>query len=138
MSIPTAITAMPSSAIATMNGAKSRSDHVQYGIHAYSVPHQLVREQMEIRAGQQLLQIFYKGKPVASHPRKWGSGFTTRSEHMPERHQKQQQWTPGRLLNWAKKLGPDVLWFTQQLFDSKEHPEQAYRGCLGLLNMERA
>ncbi|WBA83981.1 IS21 family transposase [Endozoicomonas sp. GU-1] len=112
--------------------------HVQYGNHSYSVPHQLVREQVEIRAGQQLVQIFYKGKPVASHPRKWGTGFTTRTEHMPERHQKQQQWTPGRLLNWAKKLGPDVLWFTQQLLDSKEHPEQAYRACLGLLNMERA
>ena len=40
-------------------------------------------------------------------------------------------------MNWAKKLGPDVLLFTRQLLDSKEHPEQAYRACLGLLNMSR-
>ena len=113
--------------------------HVLYGSHHYSVPHQLVREQVELRVTQQTVQILYKGKPVASHPRKWceAGGFTTKPEHMPKRHQKQQQWTPGRLLNWAKDLGPEVLRFTQKLIDSKQHPEQAYRACLGLLNLER-
>ena len=27
--------------------------------------------------------------------------------------------------------------FTQQLLDGKQHEEQAYRACLGLLNLER-
>ena len=56
---------------------------------------------------------------------------------MPKSHQKQQQWTPGRLLRWAQKLGPQVLKFTRQLLDDKKHQEQAYRACLGLLNLER-
>ena len=32
-------------------------------------------------------QILYKGKPVASHPRKWcaAGGFTTKPERMPKR-----------------------------------------------------
>ncbi|UYM18909.1 IS21 family transposase [Endozoicomonas euniceicola] len=113
--------------------------HVQYASHYYSVPHQLVREQVELRVTQQTVQVFYKGKPVTSHPRKWQEvgGFTTKPEHMPERHRKQQQWTPGRLLSWAKDLGPEVQRFTQKLLDSKQHPEQAYRACLGLLNLER-
>ena len=85
------------------------------------------------------MQVLHKGKPVTSHPRKWGEtgGFTTKVEHMPKRHRKQQQWTPGRLLNWAKDLGPQVLRFTRKLLDSKQHSEQAYRACLGLLNLER-
>ena len=112
--------------------------HVQFSSHFYSVPHQLVREQVEIRASYHTIQVLYKGKPVTSHARQYAAGgFTTKPEHMPKRHQKQQQWTPGRLLSWAQKLGPEVLRFTQQLLDSKEHEEQAYRACLGLLNLER-
>ena len=112
--------------------------HVQFSSHFYSVPHQLVREQVEIRASYHTIQILFKGKPVTSHARQYATGsFTTKPEHMPKRHQKQQQWTPGRLLNWAQKLGPEVLRFTRQLLDGKKHEEQAYRSCLGLLNLER-
>ena len=112
--------------------------HVQFSSHFYSVPHQLVREQVEIRGSHHTVQVLYKGKPVTSHVRQYAAGsFTTKPEHMPKRHQKQQQWTPGRLLSWAQKLGPDVLAFTQRLLDRKTHQEQAYRACLGLLNLER-
>ena len=56
---------------------------------------------------------------------------------MPTRHRKQQQWTPGRLQQWAQDIGPDTLaWITQRLQD-RDHPEQAYRLCLGLLNLSR-
>lgn len=112
--------------------------HIRFSDHFYSVPHQLVKEEVEIRASHHTVQILHKGKPVTSHVRQYNSGgFTTRPEHMPTRHQKQQQWTPGRLKNWAQKIGPDALEFVQLLLDSKQHPEQAYRACLGLLNMER-
>ena len=56
---------------------------------------------------------------------------------MPERHQKHQQWTPQRLKSWARDVGPEVLnWISDQLA-AKDHPEQAYRLCLGLLNLSR-
>jgi hypothetical protein len=56
---------------------------------------------------------------------------------MPERHQKHQRWNPGRLKSWARDLGPEVLsWVTRRL-EAKAHPEQAYRVCLGLLNLSR-
>ena len=48
-------------------------------------------------------------------------------------NQKHQQWTPGRLKNWAQDIGAEVpVWVTRQL-TLKAHPEQAYRVCLGLL-----
>jgi hypothetical protein len=56
---------------------------------------------------------------------------------MPKRHQKQQQWTPGRLKNWAKDIGPEVLAWVDTQLTTKDHPEQAYRVCLGLLNLSR-
>lgn len=53
------------------------------------------------------------------------------------RHRKHMKWTPGRLKNWARDIGPEVLrWVSRQL-DIKDHPEQAYRVCLGLLNLSR-
>jgi len=53
------------------------------------------------------------------------------------RHQKHHAWTPERLTTWAGKMGPDVKhWVTRQL-DIKAHPEQAYRVCLGLLNLSK-
>ena len=56
---------------------------------------------------------------------------------MPLRHSQHQQWTPGRLQHWAQQLGPDVLaWVTHQL-ESRAHPEQAYRVCLGLLSLAK-
>jgi hypothetical protein len=57
---------------------------------------------------------------------------------MPEQHAQQQQWTPGRLMNWAKSIGPEVLVWVQGQLQRREHPEQAYRVCLGLLNLNRA
>jgi hypothetical protein len=57
---------------------------------------------------------------------------------MPERHRKQQQWTPGRLKGWARDCGPEVLRWVEHQLAIKDHPEQAYRVCLGLLNLSRA
>tara|TARA_B110000503_G_scaffold130096_1_gene203079 strand:+ start:241 stop:1761 length:1521 start_codon:yes stop_codon:yes gene_type:complete len=111
--------------------------HVQYEQHHYSVPHQYVGERLELHAGETLVEIYFRRQPVASHPRKFTAGFTTHAAHMPTRHRKHQQWTPGRLERWAGDIGPDTLtWVTGQL-ESKTHPEQAYRVCLGLLALSR-
>lgn len=57
---------------------------------------------------------------------------------MPERHRHHQDWTPERLLNWANDIGQEVYCFIQSLLNSKEHPEQAYRASLGLLNLHES
>jgi hypothetical protein len=44
---------------------------------------------------------------------------------------------PGRLMNWAQSIGPDVLVWVQGQLQRREHPEQAYRICLGLLSLNR-
>ena len=111
--------------------------HVRYKDHDYSVPHQYVGERLEIHAGDTLVEIYFRRQLVATHPRKYTPGFTTNPAHMPKRHRAQQQWTPGRLKRWAKDIGPDTLvWVTAQL-EGRQHPEQAYKVCLGLLNLSK-
>lgn len=111
--------------------------HIAWQGHYYSVPHQLVKQEVDIQSTEHGITIYCKGKIVASHVRKFSGGFTTQAAHMPERHRKHQEWTPERLLSWSKDLGPDVHWLTEHMLTRREHPEQAYRACLGLLNLKR-
>ena len=111
--------------------------HVQYRKHHYSVPHQYVGETLELHANDALITLYFRQRQVATHPRKHRPGITTESAHMPHRHRKQQQWTPGRLKNWARGIGPEVLIWVDHQLNVKAHPEQAYRVCLGLLALSR-
>lgn len=111
--------------------------HIQYQHHHYSVPHQFVGETLELQVGDALVSLYFQQKLVATHSRKFFAGMTTDRGHMPVRHEKHHSWSPGRLKNWAKEVGPDVLnWVALQL-NQKAHPEQAYRLCLGLLNLSK-
>jgi len=84
------------------------------------------------------VECFFKGKRVAAHARSNARGrHTTLPEHMPESHRKHQQWTPGRLLNWALSIGPGTRDVVRWQLDNRPHPEQGYRACLGLLNLVR-
>lgn len=112
--------------------------HLEYDKHFYSVPHHLVKHQVDVQATRNCVAVFFKGSPIARHVRSQKQGgFTTDPHHMPTPHRKHGQWTPGRLLNWARDLGPHVLLLTKDMLSRKPHPEQAYRGCLGLLNLSR-
>lgn len=111
--------------------------HVSYEQHHYSVPHQYVGQQLELHAGDTLLQVYHQQQLVASHPRKTIPGMSTLPEHMPERHSKQQRWTPGRLKQWAADIGPGTLCWVSERLEEKAHAEQAYRLCLGLLSLSR-
>ncbi len=111
--------------------------HIQYDQRLYSVPHHLVGEKLELHAKDRLIELYFHGKRVTSHPRNYRPGTTTLPEHMPVRHEKHHQWSAGRLMNWAKDLGDEVLLWVKTQLHQKQHEQQAYRVCLGLLNLSR-
>ena len=112
--------------------------HVEYKKHFYSVPHQLVGSRLEVHASSSSVEVINLDKLITTHPRKYHAGFTTNPGHMPENHRGHATWTPERLLNWGGKISPNTRQMVQQLFDDKQHPEQAYRACLGLLNLNKS
>jgi len=111
--------------------------HLQYDDHFYSVPHHLVGEKLELHAKEYVIELYFHNQRITSHARKYTSGMTTVSEHMPVKHEKHHQWTPARLMNWAKDIGEEVLLWVKTVLNQRQHPEQAYRVCLGLLNLSR-
>ncbi len=112
--------------------------HVEIVGHYYSVPHNLVRQKIEVRFTAAAIECFFKGKRVAAHVRSQARGrHTTIPEHMPESHRRHQEWTPGRLLNWGLSIGPATRDVVQWQLHNRPHPEQGYRACLGLLNLAK-
>lgn len=112
--------------------------HIEVERHYYSVPHALVGELVEVRTTWATVEIFYKGKRVASFHRSREVGrHTTQPEHMPKAHQKHLQWTPSRLIRWAAKMGPDTARLVRAILEERIHPEQGYRSCLGILRLEK-
>ena len=112
--------------------------HVEYERHYYSVPHQLVGKQLEVHASSSSVQVYNLDTLITTYPRKYQAGFTTNPAHMPENHRAHATWTPERLLNWGERIGPSTRQLVQQFIDEKQHPEQAYRACLGLLNLNKS
>ena len=112
--------------------------HVAFDGHFYSVPYTLVSEPVRVRATDVTVEIYHKTERVASHLRssKRG-GYTTLPEHMPRAHQKQRDWSPGRLLNWAATVGPHTASLCHAILETRRHPEHGYKSCLGLLRLSQ-
>lgn len=111
--------------------------HVEVDRRYYSVPYQLVKEQVDIRLTSSTVEILFKNKRVASHPRiHRQGGFITVHEHMPKSHQKYLEWTPSRIIHWAEQEGgPMTRKLISAILDSRPHPEQGFRSCLGIMRI---
>jgi transposase len=110
--------------------------HIEVDHHYYSVPYQLTREQVEVRITLTTIEVLFKNRRVASHARSYRKGaFTTLKEHMPKAHQQYLEWTPSRIICWAKQLGPNTEKLVTHILENKPHPQQGFRSCLGIIRL---
>ncbi len=124
---------------ATWKAAKVSIDyHVDVERHYYSVPYQLVGERVDVRASARTIEVFARGRRVASHLRSAAVGrHTTETAHMPESHRRHLEWTPGRLVAWGEQTGPATGALVTAILASRPHPEQGFRSCLGIFRLGR-
>ena len=119
-------------------GAVDFHTHVEVDGHYYSVPYQLVKQQVEVRLTAGIVECFHRGKRVASHVRSFQKGrHTTLKEHMPKAHQEYLEWTPERLVRWARKAGGATAAVVEFIMASRTHPQQGFRPCLGIMRLGR-
>jgi len=113
--------------------------HVDAEGHYYSVPYTLVRQKVWVRIGASTVEVFHNHKRVASHVRSQERGrHTTVTAHMPKNHRDYQDWSPQRLVNWARKSGPATAQLIERILSSRRHPQQGYRSCLGIMRLGKA
>lgn len=112
--------------------------HVEVEGHYYSVPYPLVRELTEVRLTATTVEVFHRGRRVASHQRSYQKGkATTVVEHMPSHHRVMAEWNPQRIRAWALKTGPQTAQMAEAIMASRPVPEQGFRSCLGLLRLSK-
>jgi transposase len=110
--------------------------HVEVLGHYYSVPHALGRKQVDVRVAASTVEILHGGRRVAAHARNDRRGaHTTDPAHMPSAHRKHLEWSPSRLIRWGQQTGPHTGLVVEKILESRRHPEQGYRSCLGLLRL---
>ena len=112
--------------------------HIEVEHHYYSVPHDLIREQVEVRLSAQSVEIYRKGLRIATHLRSYKRGaFSTIAEHRPISHQSVIDLNHERLMKQAEHIGPSTVAVLRAQAIRRGHPEQAIRSGLGILRLAK-
>lgn len=113
--------------------------HLSKDKHYYSVPFKYIKKIVDVRYNENEVEIYYDNIRIASHKRSFDikNKYSTMKEHMPPNHRFYSEWSPERFLNWAEKIGEDTKIYIKTILDSREYPEQAFRVCLGILNLSK-
>jgi len=112
--------------------------HVYHGQdkHYYSVPYQFIRKKVKLLYSTRQVEVYYKYNRIALHQReKRPFSYTTLTEHLASTHKFVTEWTPQRFINWAESIDDNVKQMIIHILDKKQHPEQAYKSCMGILSL---
>jgi hypothetical protein len=116
---------------------------VQFNYHIavegmlYSVPYNYIKQKVDVRITDKIIEVFYNHNRITSHYRLYGrkGQYKTILEHMPEDHQKYLEWNGDRFRKWAEKIGTNTYQAVDAILTSKRVEQQTYRSCMGLLKL---
>ena len=117
-----------------------RDYHIAIDYHFYSVPHELIGKEVDVRLRDNLIDVFLRGRHVASHIRSSARGrATTVEEHKPKAHQRAGvEATRAQLEKSARDIGPHVHAYVVVLMKRQNNPEFGFRACYGVLRLAKS
>lgn len=106
--------------------------------HYYSVPYRFIGKKTKLMYSHTTVQVYYNYQCIATHQRiKSSYGYTTDKSHLASTHRFVSDWTPERFLTWAESIHEDVKLYILKILARKQHPEQAYKSCVGILSFAK-
>lgn len=113
--------------------------HVELLRCYYSVPFKYLKEKVEIKYSTTLLEIYYKSKLIATHPRLYRvNDSSTIKEHMPLNHQYQnEKMNPQRLISWGENIGNEAKEFVQRRLNEAQYPVKVYKTLIAILSLAK-
>jgi len=123
---------------AVWSTAKVQQDYlITDGKNKYSVPFDLIGEQVDIRLTKNTVEAYYHGSRVASHPRVQTAqrNPVIQPEHMPQHHRKYLDNNPDDFRLWAKSIGTKTEVVVEFFLTSGTEPEQGYKSCSSLTKL---
>ena len=122
------------------NGTVHKNSHIYLSKdkHYYSAPYQYIGKKVRIVFSNSVVEIYYRQERIAIHTRiKSKYQYSTIDEHIPSFHRFVSEWSPEKFINWAGFIGEECKYFITKILDKKQHPEQSYKSCLGVLHLAK-
>lgn len=121
-------------------GTVHKNSHIYLGKdkHYYSVPYLHIGKQVRIVYTDSFVEIYHKQVRLAAHVRERKKyAYTTAASHMPSHHRFVSEWSSEKFIAWAEGIGVHCRGYITGVLDNKQHPEQAYKSCLGILHLAK-
>ena len=121
-------------------GTVHKNSHIYLGKdkHYYSVPYKHIGKQVKIIYSDSFIEVYHKYERLAAHTRQRQKyGYTTVAEHMPSHHRFVSEWSSEKFIAWAERIGENCKRYIMGILEKKQHPEQSYKSCLGILHLTK-
>lgn len=124
--------------LAVWSTAIVQSDYlISDGKNKYSVPFDLIGEEVNIRLTNRTVEAFFNGSRVASFPRETVQQRhpIIKVEHMPDNHRKYLMYNETAFLEWAASIGSNTLATVKQFLTAGSVVEQGFKACASLTKL---
>ena len=107
------------------------------GMNKYSVPFDLIGEQVQIRLTRDLVEVYFKGSRMTSHKRltKFSVQPIVKLEHMLDKHREYLHFNADEFKTWAKTVGKSTEEIVRYFLTSGAAAEQGYKACVSLTKL---
>jgi hypothetical protein len=106
--------------------------------HYYSVPFQYIRKKVKLLYTKSTVMIYHKYNRIALHKRNSKAYYySTHQQHLPATHQFIVDWSPQSFIEKAAAIDAIVEQMVIKILENKQHQEQAYKSCMGLLSLDK-
>ena len=107
------------------------------GLNKYSVPFDLIGEQVQIRLTKDLVEVYFKDSRMTSHKRleKYCVQPIVKPEHMPTNHREYLNCNADEFRAWAKAVGSSTEEVVEHFLTSGSVTEQGYKACVSLAKL---
>jgi transposase len=103
--------------------------------HYYSVPYHYIGKKVTLLYSQSIVEVYHRYERIAIHNRnRQPYIYTTVIEHLASKHQFMSDWNPNKFIERAEEIGPETKQYIIELLNTRQHPEQTYRSCQGVLS----
>ena len=111
------------------------NSHISHGKKFYSVPHEYIGYEVDLRITGTTLTVYYKGTKLCVHTilDSHDGAYSTNPEHMPKGSNAREPWTKERFIKWANKIGVNTTTVITNLFTQYSYEQQAYNGAKSIL-----
>jgi hypothetical protein len=106
--------------------------------HYYSVPYLLIGKKLKLQYSRSDVELYLNYELIAAHKRvRSPHNYSTDPAHIPAQHQYVTEWSPSFFIEKARRVDPAVEYYISQVIAKKQHPEQAYKSCQGILSFSK-